>query len=148
MKSNAICAIATAKGSSALGVIRISGDNLDSLLSHIFAKKLSDRRAVLTDIIANNIIYDNCIVILYNAPKSYTGEDVIEIITHGNPVIMHSIIELLCKNVISNAAPGEFTERAFLNNKISLEKAEAVADLISASDIQLSLIHISEPTRL
>ena len=136
MKSNAICAIATAKGSSALGVIRISGDNLDSLLSHIFTKKLSDRRAVLTDIIANNIIYDNCIVILYSSPKSYTGEDVIEIITHGNPVIMHSIIELLCKNGVSNAAPGEFTERAFLNNKISLEKAEAVSDLISASDIQ------------
>ena len=80
MKSNAICAIATAKGSSALGVIRISGDNLNSLLSHLFTKKLSDRRAVLTDIKVNNILFDNCMVILYCAPKSYTGEDVIEII--------------------------------------------------------------------
>ena len=136
MKSNAICAIATAKGSSALGVIRISGENLNSLLSHLFTKKLSDRRAILTDIKFQNVVFDNCIVILYCAPKSYTGEDVIEIITHGNPVIMNSIIELLCKHGVSNAAPGEFTERAFLNNKISLEKAEAVADLISASDIQ------------
>ena len=136
MKSNAICAIATAKGSSALGVIRISGENLNSLLSHLFTKKLSDRRATLTDIKFQNVVLDNCIVILYCAPKSYTGEDVIEIITHGNPVIMNSIIELLCKHGVSNAAPGEFTERAFLNNKISLEKAEAVADLISASDIQ------------
>ena len=136
MKSNAICAIATAKGSSALGVIRISGENLNSLLSHLFTKKLSDRRAVLTDIKFQNVVFDNCIVILYCGPKSYTGEDVIEIITHGNPVIMNSIIELLCKHGVSNAAPGEFTERAFLNNKISLEKAEAVADLISASDIQ------------
>ena len=136
MKSNAICAIATAKGSSALGVIRISGENLNSLLSHLFTKKLSDRRAILTDIKFQNVVLDNCIVILYCAPKSYTGEDVIEIITHGNPVIMNSIIELLCKHGVSNAAPGEFTERAFLNNKISLEKAEAVADLISASDIQ------------
>ena len=93
MKSNAICAIATAKGSSALGVIRISGENLEPLLSHIFTKKLSDRRAVLTDIKVNKVVYDNCIVILYCAPKSYTGEDVIEIITHGNPVIMNSIIE-------------------------------------------------------
>ena len=136
MKSNAICAIATAKGSSALGVIRISGDNLNSLLSHLFTKKLSDRRAILTNVKFKNVVFDNCIVILYCAPKSYTGEDVIEIITHGNPVIMNSIIELLCQNGVSNAAPGEFTERAFINNKISLEKAEAVADLISASDIQ------------
>ena len=136
MKTNAICAIATAKGSSALGVIRISGENLNSLLSHLFTKKLSDRRAILTDIKFQNVVFDNCIVIFYCAPKSYTGEDVIEIITHGNPVIMNSIIELLCKHGVSNAAPGEFTERAFLNNKISLEKAEAVADLISASDIQ------------
>ena len=136
MNSNAICAIATAKGSSALGVIRISGEELNSLLSHLFTKKLSNRKAILTDIKFNDIVFDNCIVILYCAPKSYTGEDVIEIITHGNPVIMNSIIELLCKHGVSNAAPGEFTERAFLNNKISLEKAEAVADLISASDIQ------------
>ena len=136
MKSNAICAIATAKGSSALGVIRISGESLNSLLSHLFTKKLSDRRAILTDIKFQNTVFDNCIVILYCAPKSYTGEDVIEIITHGNPVIMNSIIELLCQHGVSNAAPGEFTERAFINNKISLEKAEAVADLISASDIQ------------
>ena len=136
MKSNAICAIATAKGSSALGVIRISGDSLNSLLSHLFTKKLSDRRAILTDVKFKNVVFDNCIVILYRAPKSYTGEDVIEIITHGNPVIMNSIIELLCQHGVSNAAPGEFTERAFINNKISLEKAEAVADLISASDIQ------------
>ena len=136
MKSNAICAIATAKGSSALGVIRISGDNLNSLLSHLFTKKLSDRRAILTDVKFKNVVFDNCIVILHCAPKSYTGEDVIEIITHGNPVIMNSIIELLCQHGVSNAAPGEFTERAFINNKISLEKAEAVADLISASDIQ------------
>ena len=136
MKSNAICAIATAKGSSALGVIRISGDNLNSLLSHLFTNKLSDRRAILTNVKFKNVVFDNCIVILYCAPKSYTGEDVIEIITHGNPVIMNSIIELLCQHGVSNAAPGEFTERAFINNKISLEKAEAVADLISASDIQ------------
>ncbi len=136
MKSNAICAIATAKGSSALGVIRISGENLNSLLSHLFTKKLSDRRAILTDVKFKDVLFDNCIVIFYCAPKSYTGEDVIEIITHGNPVIMNSIIELLCQHGVSNAAPGEFTERAFINNKISLEKAEAVADLISASDIQ------------
>ena len=99
MKSNAICAIATAKGSSALGIIRVSGEELNALLSHLFTKKLSDRRAILTDIKVGSVVFDNCIVILYSAPKSYTGEDVIEIITHGNPVIMNSIIELLCQHL-------------------------------------------------
>ena len=136
MSTNAICAIATAKGSSALGIIRISGADLKTMLSHIFTKELLDRKAILTDIKKDKILFDNCIVILYSAPKSYTGEDVIEIITHGNPIIMNSVIDLLCSLGISHAAPGEFTERAFMNNKITLEKAEAIADLISASDIQ------------
>ena len=136
MSTNAICAIATAKGSSALGIIRISGADLKTMLSHIFTKELLDRKAILTDIKKDKILFDNCIVILYSAPKSYTGEDVIEIITHGNPIIMNSVIDLLCSLGISHAGPGEFTERAFMNNKITLEKAEAIADLISASDIQ------------
>ena len=136
MDTNAICAIATAKGSSALGIIRISGDGLKSILAHLFTHELLDRKATLTEIKKDSIVYDNCIVIFYSAPRSYTGEDVIEIITHGNPVIMNSIIDLLCSSGISHAAPGEFTERAFLNNKITLEKAEAIADLIAASDIQ------------
>tara|TARA_Y100001936_G_C16057971_1_gene662326 strand:- start:304 stop:1641 length:1338 start_codon:yes stop_codon:yes gene_type:complete len=136
MSTNAICAIATAKGSSALGIIRVSGNDLVSMLEHLFTKKLYDRKATLTDIKKGDILFDNCIVILYCAPKSYTGEDVIEIITHGNPVIMNSIIDLLCSSGVAHAAPGEFTERAFLNSKITLEKAEATADLIAASDIQ------------
>ena len=136
MSTNAICAIATAKGSSALGIIRVSGTGLEPMLDHLFTKKLHDRKATLTDIKTDDILFDNCIVILYSAPKSYTGEDVIEIITHGNPVIMNSIVDLLCSSGVSHAAPGEFTERAFLNSKITLEKAEATADLIAASDIQ------------
>ena len=136
MSTNAICAIATAKGSSALGIIRVSGTGLESMLEHLFTKKLYDRKATLTDIKKDDILFDNCIAILYSAPKSYTGEDVIEIITHGNPVIMNSIVDLLCSSGVSHAAPGEFTERAFLNSKITLEKAEATADLIAASDIQ------------
>ena len=140
MKSNAICAIATAKGSSALGVIRISGENLNSLLSHLFAKKLSDRRAILTDVKFKDVVFDNCIVILYCAPKSYTGEDVIEIITHGNPVIMNSIIELLCQHGVSNAAPGEFTERAFINNKISLDDVNEVLTSIVSLRAELETI--------
>tara|TARA_B100000035_G_scaffold312523_1_gene324175 strand:+ start:1684 stop:3021 length:1338 start_codon:yes stop_codon:yes gene_type:complete len=135
MKNNAICAIATPHGNSALGVIRVSGDNLKQLLCHLFTKELSDRTAILTDIKKDNILLDNCIVIFYLAPNSYTGEDVIEIISHGNSVIMNSILDVLCDSGISHAKPGEFTQRAYLNNKISLTDAEAISDLIAASDI-------------
>ena len=135
MKNNAICAIATPHGNSALGVIRVSGDNLKQLLCHLFTKELSDRTAVLTDIKKNNIVFDNCIAIYYLAPNSYTGEDVIEIISHGNSVIMNSILDVLYESGVSHAKPGEFTQRAYFNNKISLTDAEAISDLIAASDI-------------
>ena len=71
MSTNAICAIATAKGSSALGIIRVSGTGLESMLEHLL-QKLYDRKATLTDIKKDDILFDNCIVILYCAPKSYT----------------------------------------------------------------------------
>ena len=136
MDTNAICAIATPQGSSALGVIRVSGDNLKALLSHLFSRELLARKAVLTNIKDKGCLLDNCIVIFYPSPKSYTGEDVIEIIAHGNHIIMNSILEALCKSGVTLAEPGEFTQRALFNGKLSLIDAEATADLISASDIQ------------
>ena len=135
MYTNAICAIATPQGSSALGVIRVSGDNLKALLSHLFSRELLARKAVLTNIKDKGCLLDNCIVIFYPSPKSYTGEDVIEIIAHGNHIIMNSILEALCKSGVTLAEPGEFTQRALFNGKLSLTDAEATADLISASDI-------------
>jgi tRNA modification GTPase len=84
MEVQAICAIATPPGSSALGIIRISGKNLKELTKKIFSKELENRKAVLVDIRDNKRLLDNCISIYYEAPKSYTGEDMIEIICHGN----------------------------------------------------------------
>ena len=136
MEVQAICAIATPPGSSALGIIRISGNNLKELTKKIFSKELENRKAVLVNILNNKRLLDNCISIYYEAPKSYTGEDMIEIICHGNHVIMNSVITLLNGMGIRHAEPGEFTERAFFNDKLNLIQAEAISDLISASDIR------------
>ena len=134
MSNETICAIATAVGNSALGVIRVSGHDLSSFVENVFSKQLEDRKATLVNISYKNDTLDQSIVIYYKSPRSFTGEDMIEIICHGNQIVMNSIIKLLKVNGARSANPGEFTERAFFNNKINLAEAEAVADLISASD--------------
>tara|TARA_B100001113_G_scaffold195613_1_gene160436 strand:- start:5426 stop:6763 length:1338 start_codon:yes stop_codon:yes gene_type:complete len=134
MDKEAICAIATPAGSSALGIIRVSGKDLSHLIKKTFSKLFENKKATLVNIYDKENILDKSIVIYYKAPKSYTGEDMIEIICHGNHIVMNSIVNLLIKNGARNARPGEFSERAFFNNKINLTQAEAVADLISASD--------------
>ena len=134
MNNEAICAIATPPGTSALGIIRVSGSNIIKLLTPIFSTELKDRAATLVDIYDGSEVIDNAITIYYASPRSYTGEDIIEIICHGNQVILNSIIQLLNKRGVRIAEPGEFTKRAFFNNKLSLVQAEAVADLISASN--------------
>lgn len=136
MSEKAICAVATPIGSSALGIVRVSGDNLLKKISFLFKKQLKDRTATYTAINDGDKMIDSCVAIFYKAPKSYTGEDMIEIICHGNHIIIKSIINTLLKNGISQAGPGEFTKRAFFNNKINLLQAEAVADLINASSEQ------------
>jgi len=134
VNGDAICAIATPTGSSALGVIRVSGKNLNSLMDRVFSRTFDDRKASLVNIFDGKDILDQSIIIFYKSPRSYTGEDLIEIICHGNLIVMNSVLNLLIKNGARSANPGEFSERAFFNNKISLAQAEAVADLISASD--------------
>ena len=134
MKDKAICAIATPIGSSALGIIRVSGKDLTSLMERVFSRTFEDRNATLVNIFDDKEILDQSMIIYYKSPRSYTGEDLIEIICHGNHIVMNSILNLLIKNGARPANPGEFSERAFFNNKINLAQAEAVADLISASD--------------
>ena len=134
MSNEAICAIATPPGSSALGIIRVSGKDLSVLIKKIFSRSFEVRKATLMNILDHDDILDKSIIIYYEHPKSYTGEDMIEIICHGNHIVMNSILNLFIKNGARNANPGEFSERAFFNNKINLSQAEAVADLISASD--------------
>jgi tRNA modification GTPase len=132
---NTIAAISTAYGRSGIGVIRVSGDNVLKIIDAFIDKHLLPRVAT------NALIYDkhgqaidDIIAIYYKSPRSFTGEDMLEIQCHGNPVILDSILSIICKDLASHAKPGEFTERAFINNKIDLTQVEAVADIINATN--------------
>ena len=130
--SEAICALATAPGG-ALGIIRISGDHSLEILSRIFTKDL-------TQTPANTIHYghirdiDEVLVSVFRAPHSYTGEDSAEISCHGSRYILNKVLELLVENGCRIAQPGEYTQRAYLNGKMDLSQAEAVADLIASTN--------------
>jgi len=139
--NNPICAIATGGIKSAIAIIRISGENfLEKLEKHIKLRnqKISLKnletnklyRAEIYDI--NNEIIDDVLVVYFRKPKSYTGEDLVEIHCHGSLYIQKKILELLYSLGIREALPGEFTLRAFLNKKIDLSQAEALNDLIQA----------------
>ena len=140
--NDTICALATAPGG-ALGIIRISGPQTLEILSHIFTKNLSDSQP-------NTIHYghiveydatsqhpstiDEVLVSVFHAPHSYTGEESAEISCHGSRYILNKVLALLIGNGCRQANPGEFTQRAFLNGKMDLSQAEAVADLIASGN--------------
>ncbi|MDQ6901958.1 MAG: tRNA uridine-5-carboxymethylaminomethyl(34) synthesis GTPase MnmE [Bacteroidota bacterium] len=132
-----IVAIATPPGVGAIGVIRLSGVMSFSIINKIFhSKDLSDQLAntlhvgFLKD---GDAILDEVVISIFKAPASYTGEDVIEISCHGSPYVQQQVIDALIRNGARLAKAGEFTQRAFLNGKLDLTQAEAVADLISSN---------------
>ena len=132
-----IIAVATAPGKAGVGVIRISGQNLDVLANALFQKKLSPRQAnLLTLCDEHGQAIDQLIAIYFVGPASFTGEDVLELQCHGGPhlleLVMKRCLELGKDEGLVIAEPGEFTLRAYLNNKIDLAQAEAIADLIDA----------------
>ncbi|MEN3033423.1 MAG: tRNA uridine-5-carboxymethylaminomethyl(34) synthesis GTPase MnmE [Aquificaceae bacterium] len=131
-----IVAIATPSGESAIGVIRASGANLLSLTSGFlrFRSQLKPWRSTMVKVLnpSNGNIIDEGIATFFKAPKSYTGEDMLELSLHGNPLLLNRVLELFIDAGIRLALPGEFTKRAFLNGKIDLTQASAVADIISA----------------
>lgn len=131
-----IVALATAPMKSALAVIRVSGDESFSVVSKCFSKDLTNitkRTALVGEIINGKEIIDQVVVIAYKGPKSFTGEDLIEIICHGSTLIANEIIELLISKGAKHADRGEFSMRAFLNQKIDLVQAEAINDVINAT---------------
>ena len=140
---NTICAIATAPGG-AIGIIRVSGNDSIRIADRIFQPKgkdqspLTERKAYtltfgnITDAENGNEIVDEVLVSIFRAPHSYTGEDSVEISCHGSRYIMQRIMQLLISAGCRAAGPGEYTQRAFLNGKMDLSQAEAVADLIAA----------------
>ena len=132
-----IVAIATPQGVGAIGIIRLSGSKAFEIINQFFPSKDLERQSSHTLHVGyfndgDNVI-DEVVVSLFRAPKSYTGEDVIEISAHGSPFIHQQIVEACVKYGARLAKPGEFTQRAFLNGKLDLAQAEAVADLIASN---------------
>ncbi len=149
-----ICAIATAPGS-ALGIIRISGEKSLEILSRIFSKDLTkvkpntihyghiiDKTSNIKHQTSNLI--DEVMVSIFRAPHSYTGEDSAEISCHGSRYILQRVVDTLCQRGCRMAEPGEFTQRAFLNGKMDLSQAEAVADLIASENSSQHRLALSQ----
>jgi len=138
-QSSPIAAIATAPGRGGIGVVRVSGNDLTSLLAALFPRaELAPRVATYLPFFdADGSVIDQGLAIYFKAPHSYTGQDVLELQGHGGPVVLKMLlsrcIEAGQEMGLRLAEPGEFTQRAFLNDKLDLAQAEAVADLIEAS---------------
>lgn len=140
IQQDTICAIATAPGSGAIAIIRLSGIYSFSSLETVFVSREDwsagdfKRKLVFGYIMHNQEMIDEVLVGIFKSPHSYTGEDSVEIYCHGSQYIQKMILEALIENGVRLAKPGEFTQRAFLNGKMDLSQAEAVADLIASSD--------------
>ena len=147
-----IVALATPPMRSALAIVRLSGDNCFDVASKIFSKNLNDvkNNSIIHGYIKDNSqIVDEVILLVYKNPKSFTGEDSVEIISHGSPLITNKIIELAIKNGARMAERGEFTSRAYLHGKMDLIQAESINDLINAEteeSKQISLMSLNGET--
>ncbi|MGC9151801.1 MAG: tRNA uridine-5-carboxymethylaminomethyl(34) synthesis GTPase MnmE [Microbacter sp.] len=142
MNNDTICALATASGQSAIAIVRISGEKAFSIVESMFiprnkAHQVSTQAthtAQLGDVYdaASDTWIDEVLLTVFRSPHSYTGEDSVEISCHGSSFIVQQVLNLLIQKGCRMAAPGEFTQRAFLNGKMDLSQAEAVADLIAS----------------
>ena len=131
-----IVAIATAPGRGAVGMVRVSGKDLSAVIAAVCNKALQPRMATYLPFLDDQgVAIDKGLAIYFPAPHSFTGEDVLELQAHGGPVVLKLLLArcLQAMPALRVAQPGEFTERAFLNDKIDLAQAEAIADLIDAS---------------
>lgn len=151
MNQDTICAIATAQGG-AIGTIRVSGPDAITLTSQLFTpakegKRLSEQEPYTLTfgrIYDGKEMIDEVLVSLFRAPHSYTGEDSTEITCHGSVYILQQVMQLLIQNGCRMAQPGEYTQRAFLNGKMDLSQAEAVADLIASSSAATHRLAMSQ----
>ena len=133
-KDSTIAAVATAPGRGGVGVVRVSGKNLLPMAQALCGKTPLPRVATYADFKdVNGEAIDNGLLLFFAAPASFTGEDVIELQGHGGPVVMEMLLNRCLELGARLAEPGEFTKRAFLNDKLDLAQAEGVADLIDAS---------------
>ena len=137
LNQDTIAAIATPPGNGGVGIIRISGTLVTEIAKQLLNKSLIPRYALFTSFIDNDgCIIDSGISLYFPSPASYTGEDILELQGHGGSVVLDMLLRRVLSLGARLANPGEFTERAFLNNKLDLAQAEAVADLIESSTEQ------------
>ena len=142
LDQSTICAISTSPGIGAIAVIRLSGSDAISITDKVYespktGKSLVDQPANTLHfgkIVSADETIDEVVIALFRAPHSFTGEDIIEISCHGSVYIQQRILNVLVENGARLALPGEFTQRAFLNGKMDLSQAEAVADVIASSN--------------
>lgn len=139
MKTNTIAAIATAMSSSGIGIVRLSGDEAFQIIDQIYKGKELLSKAPSHTIHYGHIydgdeLIDEVLVLLMRGPKSYTGEDTVEIDCHGGILVTKRVLETVLKHGARPAEPGEFTKRAFLSGRIDLSQAEAVIDVIHAKN--------------
>ena len=133
--SDTIVASATAPGRGAISVIRLSGGNSLSIAKTLAGKTFSPRLATFGNFVSDGILIDTGIWIYFKGPNSFTGEDVVEFQGHGGPVVIQTILRTITARGARLANPGEFSQRAFLNDKIDLTQAEAISDLINATSL-------------
>ncbi len=133
-QQESICALATPAGKGALAIVRLSGKDAHAIAKIITHKPLTPRKAHYTNFYdCDDGVIDQGLAIYFQTPASFTGEDVIEFHCHGNPLVADLLLKTLCSLGARLATPGEFSLRAFLNNKIDLTQAEAIADLINST---------------
>lgn len=147
LNGESICAICTSPGIGSISVIRLSGKDSKTIVEKIFSKKLIKQRFMYYGSFTfKNKKIDEGLCVLFNAPNSYTGEEVVELHLHGGDIIAKEIIDILQKLGASLAKPGEFTYRAYMNDKVDLLKAEAISEMInadSAASLRNSIINFS-----
>lgn len=150
MTDRTIAAISTAQGEGGIGIIRISGSDAIAVADRVFVsisdKKLSTLkgyRASYGKIVSDNQVIDEAVAVLYRAPHSYTGEDVVELCCHGGLYVTRQVLRAVIDEGASLAEPGEFTKRAFINGKMDLCEAQSVMDIISAQSRQAARAAVS-----
>ena len=127
-----IIACSSPPGRGAISIIRLSGDKAFTIIQKVTKNKLKKQISVVKFPLDKDLV-EKCVLTIFRSPNSYTGEDVVEISTHGNPLIVEEVIKKCLKLGAKIAKPGEFTLRAFLNNKLSLDQSEAVIEIINAN---------------
>src|SRR5690606_6074924 len=134
--ADTIVAVATPAGAGGVGIVRLSGPRSRAIGEALAGRKLQPRHAHHVAFVdGDGATIDDGIALYFAAPASFTGEDVVELQAHGSPVVLQQLVDRCCHLGARMARPGEFSERAFLNDRLDLAQAEAIADLIAAADV-------------